>query len=80
MSIHSIVSHIPAVAPQDRHSDATDDKSSTPFPSQGPDGDVEEVWVNPDQRTVRRKKSSFDLRDVFKNGGVVPTTSSVSVL
>jgi hypothetical protein len=35
------------------------------------------------QRTVRRKKSSFDLRHVFKTGGIVPNApnaTSVSVL
>ena len=32
-------------------------------------------------RTVRRKKSSFDLRHVFKNGGVVaPASHAVSML
>ena len=36
----------------------------------------------PKHRTVRRKKSSFDLRHVFKTGGVIPNApqSSVSVL
>jgi len=36
----------------------------------------------PQHRTVRRKKSSFDLRHVFKSGGVAPNTpaSTVSVL
>lgn len=64
-------------------------KSSTPFPMQAhQDGEESsEVWdMQPEaealraQRTVRRKKSSFDLRDVFKNGGVVPTPSLVSML
>ena len=81
MSIHAIASHTPAPAPRDRHPAPADDKSTTPFPSQGQD-DAEEAWAaNPDpQRTVRRKKSSFDLRDVFKNGGIIPTSSAVSAL
>lgn len=31
------------------------------------------------QRTVRRKKSSFDLRDVFKKGAAIPR-SAMSML
>jgi len=26
------------------------------------------------RRTIRRKKSSYDLRDIFRNGGFLPET------
>lgn len=37
----------------------------------------------PQHRTVRRKKSSFDLRHVFKTGGTIPNapaSSAVAIL
>ena len=49
-----------------------------PFPPHGEASETFASWQGT-QRTVRRKKSSFDLRDVFKNGGVIPTQTSLPV-
>ena len=59
-------------------------QNTTPFPSHG-DAETYAAWeaqadAQRTPRTVRRKKSSFDLRDVFKNGGVIPSQTAVSML
>ncbi|KAI0731430.1 hypothetical protein C8Q76DRAFT_361477 [Earliella scabrosa] len=49
--------------------------SDTPFPRKSTSSDSlrgEDEVPAPTQRTVRRKKSSLDLRDIFLNGGVFP--------
>ncbi|KAI0794146.1 hypothetical protein C8Q74DRAFT_1193495 [Fomes fomentarius] len=53
------------------------EQSNTPFPRKSAsseglrDGDIDQAQPPaPTQRTVRRKKSSLDLRDIFLNGGV----------
>ena len=61
-------------------------QASTPFPRSGsPEDDVHDKDVDLAQgqdgartrkRTVRRKKSSFDLRDIFLNGGVYQSEPS----
>ena len=90
----SILAHTHASAPRNRivapAPGAGIEKSSTPFPSSGDaDPDGCHGWgMQPEvdaetrraQRTVRRKKSSFDLRDVFKNGGALPVVRAVSML
>ena len=82
----SILSQTYETSPRARHSApalTSSGKNSTPFPAQ-PGGAESEAWDHPpeashSQRTVRRKKSSFDLRDVFKNGGVLRPSPSVPV-
>ena len=57
----------------------TRQSNDTPFPrrssSLDSSGQEDVVPREHAQRTVRRKKSSLDLRDIFLNGGVFPATS-----
>lgn len=62
------------------------EKGGIAFPTAAHDdaaGSAPEYWDGrappPQHRTVRRKKSSFDLRHVFKNGGVVPAPAAHAV-
>ena len=57
------------------------EQSDTPFPRQSSSSESlhDDHGSAPTQRTVRRKKSSFDLRHVFKNGGVVPAPAAHAV-
>ena len=63
------------------------DNDFVAFPSEGHGDDTHasgtDYWdgrsPQPTHRTVRRKKSSFDLRYVFKNGAA-PASNSVVVL
>ncbi|RDX48116.1 hypothetical protein K466DRAFT_547139 [Polyporus arcularius HHB13444] len=67
-------------------SDHTDKRarqsSDTPFPrrstSRDSSGHERMVSRGDAQRTVRRKKSSLDLRDIFLNGGLIPAGPSAT--
>ena len=51
-------------------------ESDTPFPqNSAEDEPARRSTDSHTQRTVRRKKSSLDLRDVFLSGGMVPSQS-----
>ena len=83
--IMSILSQSFEASPRARNSSPSPSsgKNSHPFPAQ-PALEGGDSWdVSPETRhiprTVRRKKSSFDLRDVFKNGGVLPSHNPVPV-
>lgn len=51
----------------------------TPYPSPSPreDGSASSSSTEGQMRTVRKKKSSLHLRDIYRNGGRIPTSANL---
>ena len=87
MSIPTHTTHTSTAAKHVPQPPAAPGGCSIAFPSSGHAEDehepAAEYWdgrsAKPAHRTVRRKKSSFDLRHVFKTGGIIPNAPATSV-